>query len=753
VWLPGLCLAIGLSGCLKPAEVLRLERPTPVALAVVVDDVHQREAGPAPEALWARLAGALLERNLVARRASAEALADFGRVRDTAGRLARLGALDPEAEAVLLVETQAVFYSQLAGRYRWTVYARLTLADRAAPQAALSERRELPVVLDFAHQRESEALEAAAESLARRVAALADDYVGGRLTPGRAVPPATSRAAGSSADAIYFVLVDRFRNGEPANDGQVDPADPAAWHGGDLQGVLEELPRLEALGVRTLWLSPVFQTRERDFMGHGAFHGYWVEDLGRVDARFGGEAALGRLLEETRARGMRVLLDWVVNHVGYEAPLVRERPDWFHPHGTIRDWDDPVQVVTHEVHGLPDLDQSRPEVVAYLLDSARRWLELPGVDGFRLDAVKHVGIDFWRLHNRELQRLRPGLMLLGEHYDGAPRAVEEIWRQGGFTHMFDFPLAFALRDVFCQGRPAGLLGAVLGDDRLYADPHALVTFLDNHDLPRVRTACGGELARVERALVAMLALRGTPCLTYGTEAGLAGGEEPHNRGDQPAEIPAEARPLERTLREMLGLRARHPALVRGVTRVLAYEDGLLTLARVLPDEAFVLLVNSSARPRAFVLPAPLGEGRVSPVLDGPAAGPRLELAPGEVRLVRVLPGAPGAFEALARPGPGGSRRVDIRVRGAALAAGEALLLVGNPPELGAWRPALGLGPLAPQGGELTAEVALPPSQVYAYKLVVRGADGRERWEQGENRFLFVPEGEGPLGVRIEFRQS
>ena len=754
------CPALGLlacAACLQPAEVVRLERPTRVAVAVITDEVHRKAVLPAPAALCERLDAALGARNLVPSHLPEAALQEFSRVRDTTRRLELLAAAVPEAEALLLVETQVVFYSQLAGSYRWTVYVRLSLAEPGAAAAALGQSLDLPVILTFAHQREAEALAAAGEALAARVGALCDDYFGGRLQPGRAIPlpagapaaPTTTRAA-SKTDAIYFVLVDRFANGDRANDGAVDPLDPAGWHGGDLQGVRAHLDELEALGVRSLWLSPVSLSRAADFHGHGAFHGYWVEDLGRVDPRFGGEAALAALVAEAHRRGMRVLLDWVVNHVGYDAPLTRERPDWFHRAGSIRRWDDPEELVRGEVHGLPDLAQEHPEVYAHLRDQARRWLVEHGVDGFRLDAVKHVGLEFWGRYNRELAALKPGLTLLGEHYDGSPRAVDEVWRRGAFTHMFDFPLAFALRDVFCAGRPAGLLGAVLADDRLYTDPLRLVTFVDNHDMPRVRTACGGDLERVTAALTAMLSLRGTPCLTYGTEAGLEGGEEPHNRGDMRFGAP-EAAGLAARLRSLLALRAAHPALRQGATRSLAYADGVLAVLRALPDEAFLLLVNSAPGAREFSLPEGLGAGRAWDALGGGPCPGTLRLPAGGVGLVRLEPATPGAFAVHAAPPA--ARAVDIQVRGCSLRGGEELLVVGSPPELGGWRPAGGLGPLLARGADLEGRVSLPASQVYAYKLVVRGQDGRERWQEGENRFLFVPPGAGPLRLAIDCLQS
>ena len=93
-------------------------------------------------------------------------------------------------------------------------------------------------------------------------------------------------------DLLYLVLVDRFANGDPSNDANADPADPSAFHGGDLQGVTDRLDALVELGVTAIWLTPVFETQSTPFHGHGAFHGYWVDDLDTVDGWVGGEAAL-----------------------------------------------------------------------------------------------------------------------------------------------------------------------------------------------------------------------------------------------------------------------------------------------------------------------------------------------------------------------------------------------------------------------------------------------------------------------------
>ena len=288
-------------------------------------------------------------------------------------------------------------------------------------------------------------------------------------------------------------------------------ATPAAWHGGDIQGLLDQLDYLDELGVETIWLSPIFETRDRDFMGHGAFHGYWVEDLAAVGpALWHPRRATKPSPKNSTSATMKLMLDLVVNHVGYEAPILLEKPEWFNSYGTIEDWNDPFQLTHHEVHGLPDLNQDEPEVYDYLLKTSLAWIDELELDGFRLDAVKHVGLDFWGRFNRELLAHKAKLSLLGELYDGSPKVVDQVQREGSFTQMFDFPMAFALRDVFCEQKPVGHIAAVLSNDRLYTDPSSLVTFVDNHDLPRITSLCQGDTDAVARALTTQFALRGHP---------------------------------------------------------------------------------------------------------------------------------------------------------------------------------------------------------------------------------------------------
>ena len=408
----------------------------------------------------------------------------------------------------------------------------------------------------------------------------------GATDPWRPAPPPDD-------DLIYFVMVDRFANGDAGNDGDIDPADPQAFHGGDIRGVIDHLDHLQALGVRTVWLSPVFDSRTDKFFEWGAFHGYWVEDFGAIEPRFGTAQELRQLADELHARDMRLLLDVVFNHVAMDATLTRTHPEWFHPTCDIVDWNDPDQLTDCRVHGLPDLNQESEVVYQHLLQTSLRWIDEVHPDGFRIDAVRHMRPEFLARLSADLRaHAGDGFQLLAEDFQGDALSLSRSFRAGGFSAMFDFPLHYAMLDVYCQQRPVGRIAATLSADREYDDPGRLVPFLDNHDLPRVSSLCHEDPEAVRQALTFLLTTRGTPSLIYGTEVGMEGIEEPLNRGD----MRFEDHPFGEQIRALTALRRDHPALRRGVARLLALDGDFMAYARATDEQAVVVLVNRGPTP-------------------------------------------------------------------------------------------------------------------------------------------------------------
>lgn len=555
---------------------------------------------------------------------------------------------------------------------------------------------------------------------------------------------AGAREPAPPADLIYFALVDRFANGDPTNDQAspgpaVDLSDPQAWHGGDLAGLRQHLDHIQALGATTLWISPIFATRTQPIGAWGAFHGYWQWDPLAVEPRFGSSAELEALGQDLQARGMGLLLDLVTNHVGYEAPIAASHPDWFHDQPSIQDWQDRQQLEDGQVHGLPDLDQDHPQVAAWLHQVAARWQALPGLRGYRVDAVRHVPNRFLAGLGGAVLARDPTAWWLGEDFTGDVAELAESQRTGGFTHVFDFPLHYAMTEVFCDDAAPARLASVLGQDGRYARPNGLVTFLDNHDLPRIRSRCHDDAGRLMRALAFLLTTRGVPALTWGTEAGLQGVEEPYNRGDMRFGETA----LGEWIRRLAELRASWPALRAGSGRTVRLEPDLVVMARVHGTSAALVAINRGPASAGIELPPQLHRTRVVHRLaQGGQAQPESVATPGGVdwqEAGAVVP-AQGitlwVLEGPVAPWPIGLVDLSIEVTGAP--EGE-VRVVGADPALGSWDPSRAPA-LRCQAGACRGALRLPQGAVLEGKPVVVGQDGAVTWAQGDNRAVLVEPG-------------
>jgi hypothetical protein len=253
------------AGCLPRIPRQRLAERAKVAVAYIVDPTYAGKPFTPPEALKKAIAAELDDHNLELVELPLEALGNQ-RLSD-----ARFEALKKSAGTpfVLLVEQRVQFFSQLDGRYRWEVGTTLTASRTGG--AVARDPFEIPVILMYDHEKENEAIASAASDIATRLGVLLDGVLAGEVPaapePKTAAPP---RPAG-----IYFVMVDRFADGDRSNDGNAAPEDSQAFHGGDLQGVIDHLDWIQALGFDTVWLSPIFKMRTEKWHGYGAFHGYW----------------------------------------------------------------------------------------------------------------------------------------------------------------------------------------------------------------------------------------------------------------------------------------------------------------------------------------------------------------------------------------------------------------------------------------------------------------------------------------------
>lgn len=354
-------------------------------------------------------------------------------------------------------------------------------------------------------------------------------------------------------EVIYFALTDRFANGDVSNDNgadrnagdRADKSNPLGWHGGDWKGLQRKIEAgyFKDLGVTALWISPVVLQVPSIAVNDGpntgkpfaGYHGYWAEDFFKTDPHYGTQAELKALIDSAHKNGLKVIQDVVVNHAGYGSSLTTAHPDWFHTQADCDASSNKDQDCA--LAGLPDFKQDLPAVTTYLNDFVTYWKTNVGIDGLRIDTMKHVTDDYWK------QFFAAGgvgdaakLWSVGEVFNGDPAVLARYMDVLGAPSVFDFALYFAVKDNLSSA--SGNLDAVadvFARDSAYKDPSRLTTFIDNHDVPRFVSEVlgkGGNVAeadqRLDLALSLMYASRGTPSVYQGTETAMPGKGDPYS---------------------------------------------------------------------------------------------------------------------------------------------------------------------------------------------------------------------------------
>jgi cyclomaltodextrin glucanotransferase len=371
-------------------------------------------------------------------------------------------------------------------------------------------------------------------------------------------------------ETIYFIVVDRFCDGDPQNSEGPNPElyDPknedwGKYWGGDLQGIIDKLDYLQGLGVTALWLTPLFEQVEDLFVGNAAIHGYWTKDFKRLNPRFLAEGenpslnqtqetrntTFDRLIEEVHKRKMKLVLDIVCNHSNPDfsgkkgelyddgvkiADFNHDEHHWYHHYGEVTDWEDEWQIQNCELAGLATFNENNSEYREYIKAAIKQWLDR-GIDALRVDTVKHMPIWFWQEFTGDMYKHRPDVFIFGEWIYSHPsddRSVEFANHSG--MSMLDFGLCVAIRAALAQGAEGGfhLIQDVLDQDHHYNSATELVTFVDNHDMPRFQSL-NSDPEMLKLAIALIMTSRGIPCIYYGSEQYLHndtnGGDDPYNR--------------------------------------------------------------------------------------------------------------------------------------------------------------------------------------------------------------------------------
>ncbi|MFE5900844.1 pullulanase-type alpha-1,6-glucosidase [Streptomyces sp. NPDC056488] len=653
-------------------------------------------------------------------------------------------------------------------------------------------------------------------------------------------------------EQFYFVLPDRFANGDASNDRGgltgsrtrtgFDPADKGFYQGGDLKGLTQRLDYIKGLGTTAIWMAPIFKNRPVQGEGENAsagYHGYWITDFTQVDPHFGTNADLERLIAAAHAKGMKVFFDVITNHtadtVDYAEKKYGYRPKGAYPYldrngrpfddrdaigrvdadsfpytpvaekgVKVPSWlNDPTMYHNRgdstwvgesaeygDFVGLDDLWTERPEVVEGMKKIYEKWVRDFKIDGFRIDTVKHVDLDFWTQWATALdayakKRGREDFFMFGEVYSADTAVTAPYVTRGRLDATLDFPFQDAARAFASQGAGADRLARVFAEDYRYttdkANAYEQVTFLGNHDMGRIGTflkqdnpnATDAELLKRARLANELMFLsRGNPVIYSGDEQGFTGAG-----GDKDARQPLFAskaadyldddqlgtdrthatdaydtgHPVYRSVAALSKLTREHPALRDGIQRERYAEGSVYAFSRTdaKARTEYLVATNGSTADKTVTIPVDSaafhtlygGRGAVA-AKDGKVTVTVPALSSLVLRADRPLP-APAVKPSvtLRAPAAGATGTVELSadVTGGGLNRVVFAAQVGNSP----WQ-TLGTADHAPH--KVTQHVTAPAGTALRYKAVAVDSSGRTASATAATTAGAPPAPEKPVAV-------
>ncbi len=532
---------------------------------------------------------------------------------------------------------------------------------------------------------------------------------------------------------FYFVMADRFANGNTGNDlgglpddplvSGFDPTRKGFYNGGDLQGLRGKLDYIQGLGTTSIWLTPSFKNKavQLEDGPSAGYHGYWITDFTQIDPHLGTNADLAALVKDAHRRGMKVYFDIITNHtadvIGYEegarkaytskdvAPYTTAQgaefddrdyagkntfpaldratsfpytpvlepgeenlkvPAWLNDVTLYHNRGDTTFVGEDSQYGdffgLDDLFTENPRVVDGMIEIYQKWISDFGIDGFRIDTMKHVNDEFWQKFGPKVLKYardhgKREFFMFGEVFDTTKSYTSHFTTTTKMQSVLDFPFQAAAREFASSGGPASNLDTFFTDDDWYTDAdsnvYELPTFLGNHDMGRFGGfvvadnpgAGDGEwVARDRLGHELMYFSRGNPVIYYGDEQGFTGpgGDQDARQTLFASRVPeyldddllgtssthavdnySRSHPLYKTIRGLAEVTDRHPALRDGVhqSRVAADGPGVYAFSRTdrRQQREYVVALNNSEAPQTAEVPTYTTRSRYSKVYgSGPS---------------------------------------------------------------------------------------------------------------------------------------
>ena len=469
----------------------------------------------------------------------------------------------------------------------------------------------------------------------------------------------------TNADVLYMLMPDRFAQGSNHNP-QVkgmrkyreDRSQPSLRHGGDLDGIREHLDYFKELGVTALWLTPVLENDSPDNeLGYSTYHGYATTDYYRVDPRFGTNDDYRRLCDEAHQKGLKVVMDMIFNHSGFEHPWTSDMPthDWLNlpqwlteskgssnPQGTsfqqtsykLTPVKDPYASkidLSETTEGwfvptMPDLNQRNAHLMTYLIQNSIWWIETVGIDGIRMDTYPYADAHAMARWMKELDQEYPNFNTVGETWVTEP-AYTAAWQKDSrlsnensyLKTVMDFAFFDRLSqakneetDAWWQGM--NRLYNAFCYDYLYADPNHVMAFIDNHDTDRF-LGNGTDSLALKQALALLLTVRRIPQLYYGTEILMNGTKEVTDgnvRKDFPGGFPGDKRncftaegrtqaqqQMFQWLSRLLHWRQGNKLITEGKMTQFIPWKGVYVIARQHEGRAALTIINGTSQPASL----------------------------------------------------------------------------------------------------------------------------------------------------------